>query len=54
MNSSARPDCHRGREMTDATVGARRRTPRRLKGAFDDDVYGKSLDVGQLRACCTG
>ena len=23
--------------------------PRRMKGAFDDDVYGKSLDVGQVR-----
>ncbi len=30
--------------MTDATAAA----PRRMKGAFDDDVYGKSLDVGQV------
>ncbi|MEJ0026225.1 MAG: ABC transporter ATP-binding protein [Rhizomicrobium sp.] len=32
--------------MTDATVTT---APRRPKGAFDDDVYGKSLDVGQVR-----
>jgi ATP-binding cassette, subfamily B, multidrug efflux pump len=31
--------------MSDATATA----PRRMKGAFDDDVYGKSLDVGQVR-----
>jgi ATP-binding cassette subfamily B multidrug efflux pump len=32
--------------MTDATMTV---APRRMKGAFDDDVYGKSLDVGQVR-----
>jgi len=32
--------------MTDATALAQ--SPRRLKGAFDEDVYGKNLDVGQL------
>ena len=30
--------------MTDAAV-----PPRRMRGAFDDEVYGKSLDVRQLR-----
>ncbi|HJW40386.1 MAG TPA: ABC transporter ATP-binding protein [Rhizomicrobium sp.] len=30
--------------MSDVAVA-----PRRMKGAFDDDVYGKSLDVGQVR-----
>ena len=33
--------------MTDATA-TRRDSPRRLKGAFDEDVYGKNLDVGQV------
>ena len=32
--------------MTDATALAQ--SPRRLKGAFDEDVYGKNLDVGQV------
>ncbi|MEI9993052.1 MAG: ABC transporter ATP-binding protein [Rhizomicrobium sp.] len=32
--------------MTDATATD---APRRPKGAFDDDVYGKSLDTGQVR-----
>lgn len=32
--------------MTDAT--ANENMPRRMKGRFDDDVYGKSLDVNQL------
>jgi ATP-binding cassette, subfamily B, multidrug efflux pump len=30
--------------MTDVTAAA----PRRMRGAFDDDVYGKSLDVSQV------
>ena len=34
--------------MSGATLDARPE-PRRPKGAFDDDVYGKNLDVGQLR-----
>jgi ATP-binding cassette subfamily B protein len=32
--------------MTDAAI---ENAPRRMKGAFDDDVYGKNLDVGQVR-----
>src|SRR5512142_2228722 len=35
--------------MTDATAGPVPDVPKRLKSAFDDDVYGKNLDVGQLR-----
>jgi ATP-binding cassette subfamily B protein len=34
--------------MTDATANTAP-APRRMKGAFDDDVYGKNLDVGQVR-----
>jgi ATP-binding cassette subfamily B protein len=34
--------------VTDATLDDAP-PPRRAKGAFDDDVYGKNLDVGQVR-----
>lgn len=34
--------------MSDVTLDERP-APRRPKGAFDDDVYGKNLDVGQVR-----
>ena len=34
--------------MTDTTAGQAPSAPRRMKGAFDDDVYGKNLDVGQV------
>ena len=32
--------------MTDATINSA--PPRRMKGAFDDEIYGKSLDVNQV------
>jgi ATP-binding cassette subfamily B protein len=31
-----------------SATGATAEAPRRLRGAFDDDIYGKSLDVGQV------
>ena len=35
--------------MTDATInGPAPSEPRRMRGAFDDDVYGKSLDLAQV------
>ena len=34
--------------MSDVALDPRP-APRRMKGAFDDDVYGKNLDVGQVR-----